>query len=93
MTGRAGVGVEAPVGPGVLLYGSLDAVHEFSEETSTSVSDTLLTSSVASTAVRVGVGGAFVLDENTSLRAAADYTAGGSDTNAWGGSLNLAVRF
>ena len=93
MTGRAGVGVEAPVGPGVLLYGSLDAVHEFSEETSTSVSDALLTSSAASTSVRVGVGGAFVLDENTSLRAAADYTAGGSDTNAWGGSLNLAVRF
>ena len=93
MSGRAGLRVEAPVGSGVLLHSSLDAVHEFSEETSTSVSDTLLTSSVASTSVRVGVGGAFVLDENTSLRAAADYTAGGSDIRAWGGSLNLAVRF
>ncbi len=93
MTGRAGLRVEAPVGSGVLLHSSLDAVHEFSEETSTSVSDTLLTSSVASTSVRVGVGGAFVLGENTSLRAAADYTAGGSDIRAWGGSLNLAVRF
>ena len=93
MSGRAGLRVEAPVGSGVLLHSSLDAVHEFSEETSTSVSDTLLTSSAASTSVRVGVGGAFVLDENTSLRAAADYTAGGSDIRAWGGSLNLAVRF
>ena len=93
MSGRAGLRVEAPVGSGVLLHSSLDAVHEFSEETSTSVSDALLTSSAASTSVRVGVGGAFVLDENTSLRAAADYTAGGSDIRAWGGSLNLAVRF
>ena len=92
VSGRAGLGVEAPVG-GVLLYSSLDAVHEFSEETSVDVSGSALKASGSSTSVRVGLGGAFVLGENTSLRAAADYTVGGSDTRTWGGTLNLTVRF
>ena len=93
VSGRAGLGLEASGGEGVRLFGSVDAVHEFSEETSVDVSGSTLKASGPATSVRFGLGGAFALGRGTSLRVAGDYTAGGSDTSAWGGALNLTVRF
>ena len=93
VSGRAGLAMEASGGEGVRLFGSVDAVHEFSEETSVDVSGSALKASGPATSVRFGLGGAFALGRGTSLRVAGDYTAGGSDTSAWGGALNLHVHF
>ncbi len=93
VSGRAGLAMEASGGEGVRLFGSVDAVHEFSEETSVDVSGSTLKASGPATSVRFGLGGAFALGRGTSLRVAGDYTAGGSDTSAWGGALNLTVHF
>ena len=93
LTGRAGLGVEASGGEGVRLSGSVDAVHEFADETRVDVMGSALKASAPATSVRFGVNGAFALADSAQLQAAASYTAGGGDTHVWGGALNVTVRF
>ena len=93
LTGRAGLGVEASGGEGVRLSGSVDAMHEFADETRVDVMGSALKASGPATSVRFGVNGAFALADSAQLQAAASYTAGGGDTHVWGGALNVTVRF
>ncbi len=93
LTGRAGLGVETSGGEGVLLSGSVDAMHEFADETQVDVMGSALEASGPATSVRFGAEGAFSLADSAQLRAAASYTASGSDTHVWGGALNVTVRF
>ena len=85
LTGRAGLGVEASGGEGVRLSGSVDAMHEFADETQVDVMGSALMASGPATSVRFGLDGAFALADSAQLRAAASYTASGSDTHVWGG--------
>ena len=94
--GRLGVMVETETGPKESpgrVFGSVDVEHEFSDETEVVVSGNTLGTKVRKTAVRVGLGGVFTLDENVSLRVSANYTASGGDTNEYGGGVELNVRF
>ena len=75
------------------LFGSLDMEREFSDETEVKVGGELLKTEVRPTAVRVGAGGVFHVDENIRLKAVADYRASGSGTSGYGGGLELQVRF
>ena len=93
LTGRAGLGVETSGGEGVRLSGSVDAMHEFADETQVDVMGSRLEASGPATSVRFGAEGAFSLADSAQLRAAASYTASGSDTHVWGGALNVTVRF
>ena len=99
--GRLGVLVETETGLGETsgrLFGSLDVEREFSDETRVHVGMTRLMENplkteVRPTAVRLGVGGVFSLDENVSLSATASYETSGSGTSWYGGGLELNVRF
>ncbi len=94
--GRLGVMVETEMGPKESprrVFGSLDVEHEFSDETEVAVSGNTLGTKARKTAVRVGLGGVFSLDENVSLRVSASYTASGGDTNEYGGGVELNMRF
>ena len=93
VTGRAGLGVEASGGEGVLLSGSVDAMHDFTAETRVDAAGSALEASGPATSVRFGVDGALALADGAQLRAAASYTASGGDTHVWGGALNVIVRF
>ena len=94
--GRLGVTMETAAGaeesPG-RVFGSLDVEHEFSDETEVVVSGNKLGTKLRTTAVRVGLGGVFSLDEDVSLRASANYTTSGGNTNEYGGSVELNLRF
>ena len=94
--GRVGVMVDTAVGsedaPG-RVFGSVDVEHELSDETSVNVGGTLLETTVKPTGVRLGLGGTFSLGEDVVLRARADYTTSGGDTNEYGGGLELNLRF
>ena len=94
--GRLGVMVEAEVGSGETsgrLFGSLDVEREFSEETEVKVGRELLKTEVRPTAVRLGLGGAFAVDEDVVVRVTWGYRTSGSGTSGYGGGLELQVRF
>ena len=94
--GRLGVMVETEVGSGESsgrLFGSLDVEREFSDETEVKVGGEMLKTEVRPTAVRLGAGGVFEMDENVVVRATAGYRTSGSGTSGYGGGLELHVRF
>ena len=92
--GRLGVMLETKVGSGDgAVFGSLDMEREFSDETSVKVGEELLKTEVRPPAVRLGLGGAFKVDENTLLRATAGYRTSGSGMSEYSGGLELQVQF
>ena len=99
--GRLGVLVEKETGLGETsgrLFGSLDVEQELSGKTrvkvgATSLSENVLKTEVRPTAVRLGVGGMFSLDENVFLSATASYETSGGGTSWYGGGVDLEVRF
>ncbi len=92
--GRLGVMLETKVGSGDgAVFGSLDMEREFSDETAVKVGEELLKTEVRPPAVRLGLGGAFRVDENTLLRATAGYRTGGSGISEYSGGLELQVQF
>ncbi len=93
--GRLGVTMERAAGPEESpgrVFGSLDVEHEFSDETEVVVSGNKLGTKLRKTAVRVGLGGVFSLGEDVSLRASANYTTSGGNTNEYGGRVELNLR-
>ena len=93
--GRLGVMAEAEMGGAGSgrLYGSVDVEQEFKDETEVKVGRERLKTEVRPTAVRLGLGGVFEVDEDVVVRATAGYRASGSGTNGYGGGLELQVRF
>ena len=94
--GRVGVMMETEVGSGETwgrLFASLDVEREFSDETEVKVGGELLKTEVRPTALRLGLGGAFAVDEDVVVRATGGYRASGSGTSGYGGGLELQVRF
>ena len=94
--GRVGVMVETEVGSGDAsgrLFGSLDVEREFSDETEVKVGGRMLKTEVRPTALRLGLGGAFAVDEDVVVRATAGFRTSGSGTSGYGGGLELQVRF
>ena len=93
LKGRAGLGVEARTSEGTRLFGSVDAIREFSEETEAVVSGTTLKASARKATVRVGLGSSFDLGRSAALRGAAGYMMGGNDNDEFDGELSLSMRF
>ena len=95
MKGRLGVAMERATGPeeSSRVFGSLDVEHEFSDETEVVVSGNKLGTKLRKTAVRLGLGGVFNLGEDVSLRASANYTTSGGNTDEYGGGVELNLRF
>ena len=92
--GRLGVMLETKVGSGGgAVFGALDMEREFSDETAVKVGEKMLKTEVRPPAVRLGLGGAFKVDENTLLRATAGYRTGGSGISEYSGGLELQVQF
>ena len=93
--GRLGMMVEAEMGGAASgrLFGSLDVEQEFSAETEVEVGEEPLKTEVRPTAVRVGLGGEFAVDEDVVVRATAGFRTSGSGTSGYGGGLELQVRF
>ena len=94
--GRLGVMVEMEVGSGETsgqVFGSLDVEGEFSDETEVKVGGQMLKTEVRPTAVRVGLGGVFAVDEDMVVRGTVGYRTSGSGTSGYGGGLELRVRF
>ena len=93
--GRLGMMVEAEMGGAASgrLFGSLDVEQEFSAETEVEVGEEPLKTEVRPTAVRVGLGGEFAVDEDVVVRATAGYRTSGSGTSGYGGGLELQMRF
>ena len=94
--GRLGVMVERELVMGAAsgrVFGSLDVEQEFSEETEVKVGGQMLKTEVRPTAVRVGLGGEFAVDEDMVVRATAGYRTSGSGTSGYGGGLELQMRF
>ena len=94
--GRVGVMMETEVGSGETwgrLFASLDVEREFSDETEVKVGGELLKTEVRPTALRLGLGGAFAVDEDVVVRATAGFRTSGSGTSGYGGGLELQVRF
>ena len=94
--GRLGVMVEMEVGSGGTsgqVFGSLDVEGEFSDETEVKVGGQMLKTEVRPTAVRLGLGGEFAVDEDVVVRGTAGYRTSGSGTSGYGGGLELRVRF
>ncbi len=92
--GRLGVMLETEMGSGDgAVFGSLDVERAFSDETSVKVGEELLKTEARPTAVRLGLGGAFKVDENTLLRATAGYRTSGSGMSEYSGGLELQVQF
>ena len=94
--GRVGVMMETEVGSGETwgrLFASLDVEREFSDETEVKVGGELLKTEVRPTALRLGLGGEFAVDEAVVVRVTGGYRASGSGTSGYGGGLELQVRF
>ena len=94
--GRVGVMVEAEMGSGETsgrLFASLDVEQEFSDETEVKVGGQMLKTEVRPTAVRVGLGGEFAVDEDVVVRGTAGFRTSGSGTSGYGGGLELQMRF
>ena len=67
--------------------------QEFEDETEVTVGVERLKTEVRPTAVRVGVGGEFAVDEDVVLRGTAGFRTSGRGTSEYGGGLELRVRF
>ena len=96
LAGHAGLRLEMePTGAdGTRLFGSLDAVHEFSEETEITAGGTSLKASAKTTSARLGLGGVHNWGEGRfSLQGSAGFTMGGSGNGEAGGGLSFSVRF
>ena len=94
LVGRLGLAVAADTGGGLRLFGSLDAMEEFSEETEARVSGAQLKASSETTSVRLGLGGVHSWGEGRyAVQGSASYTAGGGDNSAFGGGLSLSMSF
>ena len=94
LVGRLGLAVAADTGGGLRLFGSLDAMEEFSEETEARVSGTQLRALAKTTSVRLGLGGVHSWGEGRyAVQGSASYTAGGGDNSAFGGGLSLSMSF
>ncbi len=94
LVGRLGLAVAADTGGGLRLFGSVDAMEEFSEETEARVSGTQLQASSETTSVRLGLGGVHSWGEGRyAVQGSASYTAGGGDNSAFGGGLSLSMSF
>ena len=94
--GRLGVMVEMEVGSGETsgqVFGSLDVEGEFSDETEVKVGGQMLKTRVRPTAVRLGLGGEFAVDEDVVVRGTGGFRTSGSGTSGYGGGLELRVRF
>ena len=94
--GRLGVMVEMEVGSGETsgqVFGSLDVEGEFSDETEVKVGREPLKTRVRPTAVRLGLGGEFAVDEDVVVRGTGGFRTSGSGTSGYGGGLELRVRF
>ena len=94
--GHVGVMVEAEMGSGETsgrLFASVDVEQEFSDETEVKVGGQMLKAEVRPTAVRLGLGGAFAVDEDVVVRATGGFRTSGSGTSGYGGGLELQVRF
>ncbi len=94
LVGRLGLAVAADTGGGLRLFGSVDAMEEFSEETEARASGTQLKASSETTSVRLGLGGVHSWGEGRyAVQGSASYTAGGGDNSAFGGGLSLSMSF
>ena len=93
MQGRLGVTVERELAPSGHLFGSLDVEQEFSDETEVKVGGETLKTEARPTALRLGLGGEFDVDENVVLRATGGWQTSGSGTSGYGGGLEVRVRF
>ena len=96
LAGHAGLRLEmVPTGAdGTRLFGSLDAVHEFSEETETMLEATSLKASAKTTSIRLGLGGVHGWGEGRyAVQGSAGFTMGGSGNGEAGGGLSFSVRF
>ena len=96
LKGRLGVMLETEMGMGDTsgqAFISLDVEQEFSDKTEVKVSEERLKTEVRPTAVRVGAGGVFHVDEDVMVRATVGYRASGSGTSGYGGGLELQMRF
>ena len=94
--GRLGVMLEMEVGSGGTsgqVFGSLDVEGEFSDETEVRVGGEMLKTEVRPTAVRLGLGGEFAVDDGVVVRATGGFRTSGSGTSGYGGGLELRVRF
>ena len=92
--GRLGVMLETEMGSGEgAVFGSLDMEREFSDETAVKVGEEILKTEARPTAVRLGLGGAFKVDENTQVRATASYRTSGGGMSEYSGGLELQVQF
>ena len=91
--GRLGVTVERELAPSGHLFGSLDVEQEFSDETEVKVGGETLKTELRPTALRLGLGGMFDVDENVVLRATGGWQTSGSGTSGYGGGLEVRVRF
>ncbi len=92
--GRLGVMLKTEMGSGgSAVFGALDVEREFSDETAVKVGEETLKTEVQPIAVRLGLGGAFKVDENTLLRATAGYRTSGSGITEYSGGLELQVQF
>ena len=94
--GRLGVMLEMEVGSGGTsgqVFGSLDVEGEFSDETEVKVGGQMLKTQVRPTAVRLGLGGEFAVDEDVVVRGTGGFRTSGSGTSGYGGGLELRVRF
>ena len=94
--GRLGVMLEMEVGSGGTsgqVFGSLDVEGEFSDETEAKVGGEMLKTEVRPTAVRLGLGGEFAVDDGVVVRATGGFRTSGSGTSGYGGGLELRVRF
>ncbi len=92
--GRLGVMLKTEMGSGDgAVFGSLDVEREFSDETAVKVGEEVLKTEARPTAVRLGLGGAFRVDENTQVRATAGYRTSGGGMSEYSGGLELQVQF
>ena len=93
MQGRLGVTVERELAPSGRVFGSLDVEQEFSDETEVKVGGETLKTELRPTALRLGLGGEFAVNEDVVLRATGGWQTSGSGTSGYGGGLEVRIRF
>ena len=92
LNGRLGMTIDRPMATGG-LFAALDLEREFFDETSVRVSDARLETERPSTALTMGVGGAFEIREGVTLRILGRYETSGSDASEFGGAVSVSGQF
>ena len=92
LKGRLGMTIDRPMATGG-LFAALDLEREFFDETSVRVSDARLETERPSTALTMGVGGAFEIREGVTLRILGRYETSGSDASEFGGAVSVSGQF